>query len=321
MQRKYYHILVILLIFSAISCSEDKNNMMLQNDCIKRSEGPNVIGADIEFAYAMALPPSAGKIVSARVEATIPGAPATRLENKSYYTDKSGTDVGITIGEPSTNSSNNTEVVFTKDTCAATLRYYYRVPEDARGKSVSFTFSVVGSNGETVLYQMGPYTVSAMDMKLDMAVSDNNLCYLSLEDMTVYNATDAAANPNKIDLVYLYRSIAGITFAHAFVSPGADPEYLPGITLPAGITKKSKLKKAWNLQDRQLARIQYGIYIDDLDFIKADMKDMPDFALNMKAEAGLWVETEDGKYRAYIYVNSVNNSGKSAVVSIKRYAM
>ena len=46
----------------------------LQNDCIKRSLGPNVVGLDIEFAYAMAIKPTEGHIVSASVEASIPGA-------------------------------------------------------------------------------------------------------------------------------------------------------------------------------------------------------------------------------------------------------
>ena len=322
MQRSFYKFLaVILFVFSAVSCSEDNNDTVLQNDCIKRSIGPNLVGRDIEFAYAMALPPEAGKIVAASVEASIKGAPETWLEHNSYYTDRNGgVDRGIAIGNPSTNSGNKTEVTFTRDTCAATLRYYYRAPEDARGKEVLFTFSATASNGATTSYTMGPYTVSRMDMKLDMAVSDNNLCFISLEDMTVYDAAGAAANPGKIDLVYLYRNIAGVSFAHAFVSPGANPEYLPNVTLPSGVAKKSKLRKAWNVEDRQLARRQPGVYIDDLDFIGLDMTGMPDNVLNMAVQAGVWVETQDGKYRAYIYVNSVNNAG-SAVISMKRLSM
>jgi len=319
MQIKYGYLLVTLLVFSAVSCSSDNNSSILQNDCIKRSIGPNLVGSDIDFAYAMALPRSAGKIESASVEASIQGAPETWLEHNSYYTSPSGgADIGITIGNPSTHSGNKTEVIFTRDTCAATLRYHYRIPEEARGKEVLFTFSAKASNGETVSYSMGPYTVARMNMKLDMNVSDNNLCFISLEDMTVYDAAGAAANPGKIDLVYLYRNIAGISFEHAFVSPGANPEYLPNVTLPSGAGKKSKLRKAWNLEDRQLARRAAGIYIDDLDFIELDMKEMPNYALNMVELSGLWVETEDGKYRAYIYINSINNNG-SAVISMKRY--
>ena len=321
MKNKFCHLLAILLVFSAVSCNKDDNNAILQNDCIKRSIGPNIVGENIDFAYAMALPREAGKIVSASVEASITGAPETWLEHRSYYTNRNGgADVGITIGSPSTNSGSKTEVTFTADTCAATLRYYYRIPEGARGKEVSFTFSVKASNGETVSYSMGPYTVSRMDMKLDIPVSDNNLCFISLEDMTAYDDAGAAANPGKIDLVYLYRNIAGITFEHAFVSPGANSEYHPNINLPAGVTNKSKLKKTWNLEDRHLARRQQGVYVDDLDFIELNMTGMPDYALNMVAQSGIWVESQDGRYRAYIYINSINAAG-TAVISMKRYVM
>jgi hypothetical protein len=138
--------------------------------------------------------------------------------------------------------------------------------------------------------------------------------------MTVHDATAAAANPGKIDLVYLYRSISGVTFAHALVSPGANTEYLPDVTLPSGVSKISKIRKTWNLTDRQLARRQEGIYVDDLDFLELDFNGMPDYALNLVAQAGVWVESQDKKYRAYIYVNSVNSAG-TAVISMKRYVM
>jgi predicted nucleic acid-binding protein len=67
--------------------------------------------------------------------------------------------------------------------------------------------------------------------------------------------------------------------------------------------------------------LQYGIFIDDLDFVNLDLSDAPNYAINLKAEAGVWVETADKKYKAYIFINSVNNGSKSAVISIKRYTM
>jgi len=79
--------------------------------------------------------------------------------------------------------------------------------------------------------------------------------------------------------------------------------------------------KVFNLQDYNLARLQYGIYIDDVDFQKLDFSTAPNFAINLKQEAGVWVETADGKYRAYVYINTANNTTKSAVISMKRYAM
>lgn len=327
MQRKYYSItLLLLLVVFFNACKEEEYALpdaktQLQNECIKRSLGPNVVGLDLEFVYAMALGYNAGKITSAQVEASIPGASGTYLEHRSFYTDGSGVDIPVPVGNPSVTTGAKTEVVFTKDTCAAALRYFYIIPEEARGKEVTFTFSAKASTGETVSYKMGPYQIAKMDMKLDLVLSDNNKMYLSVADMAVYNATEAAVNADKIDLVYLYRSISGITFAHALAAPAANPEYLPGITLPSGVANNTKYLKVYGLRDRHLARLQYGIYVDDVDFEKIDFTNATNYGLNMKVESGAWVETADGKYRAYIFVNKVDNSKKEMTVSVKRYAM
>ncbi len=313
----------LLLLMSA--CEDEKYAIPtlpqeLQNDVIKRTLGPNLVGLNIEFAFAMAIPKSLGKLTSAEVEATIGGAEATYMDNKSYYTNGSGQDVGIEVGSKSVNSGNKTSITFTKDTTAATFRYFYRIPTAAKGKEVSFKFTASASNGQTVTYSMGPYKVAEMDMVLDLAVKDSSAAYISIEDMAVYNPTQAAANAAKIDLVYIYRSIPNITFLHSLVAPSAKT-YLPGVVLPTGVNRTAKINKVWALRDFHLARLQYGIYIDDLDFQQLNISNSPDFAINMKAESGAWVETADGKYRAYIYVNAVNNTTKSATISIKRFTM
>lgn len=293
----------------------------LQNDALKRTLGPNIVGQQIEFVYAMALPQAKGKLVSAEVEASIPGASSTYLENNSYYTGSNGADVAVLVGTPSVNSGAKTTVTFSKDTNAAALRYYYVIPEAARGKTVSFTFRAKSSDGSTVSYNLGPYTIAKMDMVRNLTVSDGNAMYISIADTAVYNAAAAATKPDKIDLVYVYRALTNVAYNHSLVSPAADPSYLPGVSLPSGVNRSTKEIKVFNLQDYNLARLQYGIYIDDLDFQKLDMSSAPNFAINLKQEAGVWVETADGKYRAYIYMNSVNNTTKSAVISMKRYAM
>jgi len=326
MQRKYFSLIPLILILFFNSCTDEEYTVPvgktgLNNDCIKRTLGPNIVGNNIEFAYAIALPVIEGKIISAQVEATIPAAAGTYLENRSFYTSASGVDVGITVGSPSVTTDTKTVVTFTKDTCASTLRFFYTIPEAARGKSVSFTFSATASNGQTVSYAMGPYAVTKMDMKLDLIATDNKACYISIADMAIYDAATAVANADKIDLVYLYRAITGITFNHALASPGASAEYLPGITLPAGVNKVTKMSKTWALNDFNLARLQYGIYIDDVDFQVVDFTNAPNFVINLKAQAGTWVETADGKYRAYIYINAVNNATSSMTISIKRYQM
>jgi hypothetical protein len=327
MQLKHYSlILLTILVVFFTACQDDEYSLPnlapgLHNDVIKRTLGPNVVGLNMEFAYAMALPKAEGKIISAQVEASIAGGTATYMEYRSFSTNSSGVDVPVTIGSPSVTSGTKTEVVFSRDTCAATLRYFYIIPEEARGKTVKFTFSAKASNGQTVSYEMGPYTIAKMDMKLDLVVSDNNNSYISIADMTAYNATTAAANAAKIDLVYLYRSYTTASFNHALVAPSANADYKPGITLPAGVSNSAKIVKVWALRDQQLARLQYGIYIDDVDFQEIDFTGAPDYAINMKAEAGIWIETADGKYRAYIYVNKIDNTKKEMTLSIKRHLM
>jgi hypothetical protein len=315
---------ILLLVGVLAGCKKEEYAIpdpvsTLSNDCIKRTLGPNIVSLPIEFAYAMAIPKSKGKIVSAQVEASIAGASATYLENKSYYTKSNGQDTGVVVGGPYINKENRTSVAFNVYTNAATLRYFYYIPEEARGKTVSFTFSATASDGSTVSYKMGPYNISKMDIKRTMTVSNGNLAYISISDMAVYNSTDAAANAGKIDVVYLYRATP-TAFTHALVSPAADTQYLPGVKLPAGVNRNTKIRKVFNLQDFNLARINVGIFIDDKDFQDIVLSDAPNYAIGLRAEAGTWVETADGKYRAYIFLNSINSNG-SAVISMLRYQM
>lgn len=309
------------MLFAFAACQKDEYTIPsavsgLSNDCIKRTLGPNIVSLPIEFAYAMAIPKSQGKLVSAQVEASIAGAVGTYLEYRSFYTNTSGVDVPITVGTPSVTDAKVTKMAFTVDTIASTLRYFYIIPEEARGKTVSFTFSATSSDGKTVSYVMGPYTISRMDIKKNLAVSNANAQFISIADMAVY--TSATATAAKTDLVYLYRALPA-NFTHALVAPAADAtNYLPGVTLPSGTALNTKVSKVFNLQDRNLAALQYGIYVDDVDFIGLSLFDAPNFALGLKAEAGVWVETADRKYKAYIFVNSVNAAG-SAVISMLRY--
>jgi hypothetical protein len=249
-----FPILLLIMLTSLVACQKDEYTLpdpvsQLTNDCLKRTIGPSIASLPIEFAYAMAIPKSQGKLVSAQVEASIPGATGTFLEHRSFYTNTSGVDVPVTVGSPSSTLEKVTKMNFSIDTNAATLRYYYIVPDAAKGQSVSFTFSVTSSDGKTATYKMGPYTVSKMSIMKNLAVSNAANAYISIEDMAVYNATAAAANPGKIDLVYLYRA-APTTFTHGLVSPAADAAYLPGVTLPSGVNRsrsKSGQSAVWYL--------------------------------------------------------------------------
>lgn len=321
MKRYFKHIMgvvMLLSIWGTQSCSDDgvyelpNAKSGLQNDLIKRSVGPNIVGSVIEFAYAVAQLPSEGNISEMMVEASIEGATGTWLENKSF--DSNGS---VEIGGAATTDGKITKVTFTKDTSAATLRYVYVIPEEAKGKSVTFKFSAKSTNGQNIVYNAGPYMISDMDMVLDLVAKDTEDAYISIADMKVYSAAEAAANPSKVDLVYLYRS-SPANFGHALVAPNADDKYLPGVSLPSGLTNGTKLMKAFTVRDQQLARLQYGVYVDDVDLQTIDFTNAPNFITGMMAEYGAWVETADGTYKAYVYVNAVTSTAKEIKVSIKR---
>jgi hypothetical protein len=326
----YTSLLVAVLVLFMASCKKQTYSLptasdKLQNEAIIRTLGPLIVKDTIAFAYAMAILPSKGKLVSCVAEASIAGAPGTYMEYRSFYTNQSGQDVGVVVGSPSVTSKTTTTVTYTVDTSAATLRYFYVIPEEARGKTITIKFTAASSDGETISTTMGPYTIAKMDRILNMKVSDGNMMYISIADSTVYNATDAAAHAASIDLVYLYRNISTSAFNHALVSPAADTQYLPGVILPTGVNRTAKILKVFNLQDFNLAHEQYGIYIDDLDFQQLDLTGEPNYAINLKAEAGIWIETADGKYRAYIFINGVTAGTAtvpgSATISMKRYAL
>lgn len=322
---KKISILSLALVLLLSACEKKEYHVPvpkdeLQIDALKRKLGPNIIGDSIDFVYAIALPSAKGKIVAAQVQASIAGAAATYIDPKSYYTNTSGVDVGITVAGASVNEGNTTSVILTKDTNAVAFRYYYSIPEEARGKEVSFTFSAKSSNGETVSYKLGPCKISKMDIAKNITVSDADKMYFSIADMAAYTAAEIGSNTSKVDLVYLYRSYTTGAFNHALSAPTAS-DYLPGVTLPSGVNNNTKLYEVFGLQDRNLANLQYGIYVDDIDLIEKDFSKAANNAIDLKAESGIWVETADKKYRAYIFINSINNTAKSAVISIKRLTM
>lgn len=328
---KFKYSLIVCLLAAAgtfLSCDKEQKLLkdpvtQLSNDCIKRTlpTQPNIVGQTIEFAYAMAIPAKLGKLSSAKVEATIAGAEGTRFDPNSYYTDNSGKDVPVPVCSDSQTTGAQTSVTFSADTCAATLRYYYVIPDAARGKQVSFKFSVKSSNGQDAEFEMGPYSISKMDMTLNQTVVTGETCYLSFhkegEAVHVYSASEAGGAAADIDLIYTHSTKGDI--AHAFLTPAAPAELRDGAVIPSGVTNNSKLVRVYNLQDRQLSNLNNAKFIDDLDFQKMDFSGSTSYALRLGEQYGVWVETADGKYRAYVYVNSVTST--SMKISVKRYQM
>ncbi len=97
--KKIHALICLSLIASATftACSDKDDNEILpiNNKCLKRTQGPNLVGNDIYFVYAMAMPYGSGQLQTCTVEASIAGAEETWLEHNSYHTNSSGFDVAV----------------------------------------------------------------------------------------------------------------------------------------------------------------------------------------------------------------------------------
>ena len=162
------------------------------------------------------------------------------------------------------------------------------------------------------------YKIAKMEMVRNLKFDDDD-CYISIEDMAIYNEAEAAAIPDKIDLIYTWQRVS--TYGHSFAAPAADSQWLPDINLPAGVNRDAKIRREFGMIDSHLTdEPNNGTYIDDIDFETIDLSNMPDYIVNMKDKGGMWIETQDGKYRAFIYLNSLLTI-PGGTLSMKRYTM
>ena len=335
---KYFQQGVLFLIgmFLITGCEEDKSPTILRNDCLHRSWGIHMVGEEMYFAYAAAIPPELGKINAVKVVASIPGGPNTRIDPRLYKIDASGHDVGTTVALniPQTNPAA-TKVNLVIDTCAVTLRYYYDIPEEARGKHVHFDFYAEASNGDVVTYRMGPYTCSRQDYRTGLQ-ADNDRRYISIEDMAVYTWAEIKDGSKKIDVVYTYEevktptspggsgSIGGLN--KCFFSPTtaakARIKEFADIELPQD-ERNTKIRESAHAKDEVIEQSKWHLYITDEDFRALDFDRMgySNLVTNFVTEYNcLWLETEDGKYRAWIWVNTKSSVHTDKITfGMKRY--
>lgn len=331
-------IILLTVLLAGISCSKEEYVGILKNDCLHRSWGIHMVGEELEFAYAAAMPYGSGKIESIKVVSSIEGDENTRIDPYAYKTDSSGEDVGTQVArvvEQTNPCARKVDMI--KDTCAITLRYYWHIPEAARGKSVSFDFYASADNGEVVHYRMGPITCSKQHCLTGMQ-ADNQKCYISVEDMAVYTYDEVVAGNKTVDIVYQYKevktptsptggsSIGGLN--KCFFSPTKDASgrirELSDIPLPP-VERNTKLRESAHAKDEVIEKSKWHLYITDEDFRALDFDRMgySNMVTNFVTEYNcIWIETEDGKYRAWIWVNTPSSEHTDAITfGMKRYQM
>ena len=316
------YLLVLSFVVLAAACKkEDNAKPALQNDVLKKTTGPAIVGDRVEFVYALGT--TEGRLQNATADASIAGATGTGFGRYSYYTDRNtGIDMPVlTLKDSSTKGSASTGSFV--DTNAVSLRYYYVVPEEARGKTVSFRFSGTSTTGGQTSISTRAYQMSRMDMKRSIALADGARCYASIADMAAYTKDEVTTGnlSSKIDFVYIYRATMGAgnyAFGHALVGL-ANTQYITDLALPASWTKPATfLDKRIDVRDGQLkGDVNTNIYLDDTDLQRTGFTNAANYTYGLAADQGAFVKTSNGTV-AYVYVNSIDNTRKTATVSIKR---
>lgn len=310
------------LSFIISSCSEEDETTLI-NDLIKKSVGPNIAGNEIQFAYVVVAPYSG--LDAAYVEASIPGADGSGFEPYSYHTNSSGQDIGVTVASDCLTTGGKSQAIFI-DTLAATLRYHYIIPEEARGKSVSFRFSCKGKDGTMVTYQAQDQKIAKIQMRKGIVVSSGNRCYVSIKNMAAYTLQEVQEQGlmEEIDLIYNYKVVPGVNYGHSFLSPGSPSEFMEGAIVPAGANNVSKVEKQVYTFDRQLVidpsrEPSSGGYsfVDDIDFDTYEPGAALSYVLNMARGESIWAVSADGKKKAFVQVNSL--AAGTMTVSLKSY--
>jgi hypothetical protein len=309
------------------SCKKDDKPTNLKNEFIKRTMSPMIVGQTIEFAYGAGS--TNGKLSAMQVVASIPGATGTGFETVTHRT-VNAVDLTTVVGSNAVTSGGTSSVTII-DTGATTLRYIYVIPEGARGQQVTFSFSVSNKAGDQASTTTPAYTVSNMDMarNITMVGTATGSRYFSIVDMRSYTQAevDAGNLSAKIDFVYAYAATitpttTAYTYGHALVSPAASTYFPAGFTIPAAWTKNStpmEKKIGSTLYDGQLkGDVNSNIYVADLDLQQQTFTGSANYAITLANDGSVFMKTADGKYTAFVYVNTVNNTTSTAVISLKR---
>jgi hypothetical protein len=320
---------VVLCAAFLASCKKDEKIPSLKNEFIKRTTSPLIVGQTIEFAYGAGS--TNGKLAGMQVVASIPGATGTGFEIVTHRNVNSAADVTTLVGANAvTNGGTSTVTII--DTNATTLRYIYVIPEAARGQQVNFSFSVSNKSGDNANTATPSYSISKMDMARNFTLVGTvaGSRYFSIANMRSYTQAevDAGNLSGSIDFVYGYIatvSPSGTAYAygHALFSPAATTYYPTGFTLPAAWTKNStamEKKSGLTVYDGQLkGDVNNTIFVDDVDMVAQKFDGGTNYAITLAADNSVFMKTADGKYTAFVYINTATNASSTAVISLKRY--
>lgn len=316
-----YLLLYAVAVAFCSSCSDDESP--LRNDLLRKDVGPVLVGNTLEFAYAIGSTDGT-PIKAVEVTASFPGAEGTGIAINSRYTNPdNGEEEEVRIATE-TSTEGTVSKAYIVDTVAATIRYFYVVPEVARGSKIKFHFRSITGTGEATV-QSPEYTVSNVEIFKNLSLSSGERSCFSLETMQSYSVVqvEEMGIAGKIDFIYTYKPTmgSGWSFAHGLVSPSNEKGYLYPVEIPLGAANRTLMEKRY-WPDGQLKTSGVPtIYVDEIDLRQAALDGVTAHAYELGQDQGVLVKSHDGKYIAYLYINETSSNLKRMSFAIKRLTL
>lgn len=316
-----YLLLYAVAVAFCSSCSDDESP--LRNDLLRKDVGPVLVGNTLEFAYAIGSTDGT-PIKAVEVTASFPGAEGTGIAINSRYTNPdNGEEEEVRIATE-TSTEGTVSKAYIVDTVAATIRYFYVVPEVARGSKIKFHFRSITGTGEATV-QSPEYTVSNVEIFKNLSLSSGERSCFSLETMQSYSVAqvEEMGIAGKIDFIYTYKPTmgSGWSFAYGLVSPSNEKGYLYPVEIPSGAANRTLMEKRY-WPDGQLKTSGVPtIYVDEIDLRQAALDGVTAHAYELGQDQGILIKSHDGKYIAYLYINETSSNLKRMSFAIKRLTL
>lgn len=328
---KIIYLLFVLLF--VCSCSKDDFEKYGQDltpegfnvDIRNNSLPPYIVGEKIDLSFA-AGSATKGNLLDLYVKSNIPGASGTLLEKTGiYYNWNLGKDDTYTVFSDVQQQGSDWKGTYV-DTIAATARFHYVIPEEAKGKRVEIVFNANCEGGHGT--KSFDCLVSNVELKRNIPIEVANedgtaKSFFSLSKMQAYSLLEVQSENiyDDIDFVFLYDDKGPSEtwkLNYAILSPSSN--YLPSGVLSESWSKKNDTDiEIKNWEDYHLQGSGRMNFVDDIDFQEARFVTDTKMCINIANETRSLVKSEDGEWIALIWFKNVSKT--NTLLNIKRYRL
>lgn len=323
--------LLLLFAISVCSCSNDDlekygQDLTLEGfnvDMRNNSFPPYIVGEELNLSFA-AGSSSNGNLKDLQVKTNIAGASGTLLEKTGiYYNWNLGKDDTYTVFSEVKQNENDWLGTYV-DTIAATAKFRYVIPNEAKGKKVEIIFNAGCAGGRAT--KTFDCQVSNIELKRNIPIVAANedgsgRAFFSLSKMQAFSLSEVQSQNmyGEIDFVFVYDNVgpaASWKLNYAILAPSC--EYMSSKLLGESWGRKNDTDiEIKNWEDYHLQGSGRMNFVDDLDFQKAQFVTDTKMCININNDTRALVKTENGEWIGLIWFKNVSKT--NAFLNVKRY--